>query len=281
MIRISDVSKSYGELLAVDRLSFAIQKGEIFGLLGPNGAGKSTAIAITCGLLVPDRGEVQVNGHRPVSKAAKRQIGLAPQSLAMYEDLTGLDNLHFFGSLYGLEKPLLEERIQWVLEFSGLTDRAKDRVETYSGGMQRRLNLAISLLHDPEYLLLDEPTVGVDPQSRNKLFDCVLALKARGKTIIYTTHYMEEAQRLCDRVGIIDHGRLLALGTVDELIGEHGGDGEISVTTAEQTIVKTTGRPIADMKALLDAHDDIRDLKLIRPSLESVFLNLTGRQLRD
>jgi len=281
MIRIEGVSKRFGELVAVDNLSMVIHQGEIFGLLGPNGAGKSTIISMLSGQQLPTSGALQVKGQQPTSTESKRLIGLAPQAIALYEDLPALDNLAFFGSLYGMGRDELQERCGQVLEFVGLTGREKDRVEKYSGGMKRRLNLAITMMHDPEILLLDEPTVGVDPQSRNKLFDNVLELQEQGKTIIYTTHYMEEAERLCNRVGILDHGKLLALDGVDQLINQHGGESQLSVTTGESVISKGTEHPIDDLQSLLREHSDIRDLKLTRPDLEKVFLNLTGRHLRD
>lgn len=279
MIHIENVSKRFAQVLAVDDLSFNIEKGEIFGLLGPNGAGKSTTLSMISGLLLPDNGSVTVDGQSPTTIEAKMKMGLAPQSLALYEDLSGVENLRFFGSLY--RRKDLVQRMDWALEFVGLADRAGDRVEQYSGGMKRRLNLAATLLHDPEYLLLDEPTVGVDPQSRNKLFENVLALKNQGKTIIYTTHYMEEAQKLCDRLAVVDHGKLLALGSVDDLIHQYGGDSHLSYSTPDGKHSQASKRPVEDLKALLEDHPDIEDLKLIRPDLEQVFLNLTGRQLRD
>jgi len=281
MIRIDGVSKKFEDLVAVKDLSLDIQQGEIFGLLGPNGAGKSTIISMISGQQLPTSGTLQIKGQPPTSTVSKRLMGVAPQSLALYEELSALDNLAFFGSLYGLGAEQLKNRITAVLEFAGLSERAGDRVEKYSGGMKRRLNLAITLMHDPEILLLDEPTVGVDPQSRNKLFENVLALQGQGKTIVYTTHYMEEAERLCDRVGIIDHGSMLALDTVDVLIEAHGGDSQLSFSTGGDLVSRSTQRPIEDLKAILTKHPDIRDLKLTRPDLEKVFLNLTGRHLRD
>jgi ABC-2 type transport system ATP-binding protein len=281
MIRIDKLSKHFGTLVAVDRLSLHIRQGEIFGLLGPNGAGKSTVIALISGQQLPTEGSVQVRGANPTTTESKRLLGVAPQSIALYEELSALDNLSFFGSLYRLSREQLSVRSAEVLEFVGLEERASDRVETYSGGMKRRLNLAATMMHDPEILLLDEPTVGVDPQSRNKLFENVLALRERGKTIVYTTHYMEEAERLCDRVGIIDHGRLLALDSVDALIDAHGGESLLSFSTGDEEVARRTGQPIEDLQAVLSEHSDIRDLKLTRPDLEQVFLNLTGRHLRD
>jgi ABC-2 type transport system ATP-binding protein len=281
LIRIERASKHFGDLVAVDDLSLEISEGEIFGLLGPNGAGKSTIISMISGQQLPTSGSLRVSGKPPTSRAAKRLIGVAPQAIALYEDLSALDNLEFFGALYGLKRGELRARTKSVLDFVGLTDRAKDRVEKYSGGMKRRLNLAATLMHQPDILLLDEPTVGVDPQSRNKLFENVLDLKARGKTIVYTTHYMEEAERLCDRVGILDQGRLLALGDVDTLIDAHGGDSSLSISTDDGEIVRKSSQPIADLQALLREYPDVRDLRLARPDLEQVFLNLTGRHLRD
>ncbi len=281
MIRIEGVSKKFDDLVAVDNLSLHIKQGEIFGLLGPNGAGKSTTISMISGQQLPSSGTVQVNGRSPTSLESKRLLGVAPQSIALYEELSALDNLTFFGSLYSLGRDKLKERIATVLDFVGLTDRATDRVEKYSGGMKRRLNLAVTLLHDPDILLLDEPTVGVDPQSRNKLFESVLELKEQGKTIVYTTHYMEEAEKLCDRVGIIDHGKMLALDTVDTLINQYGGDSLLSYSIGSGDVSLTTDKPIEDLQTLLRQHLDIRDLKLKWPDLEKVFLNLTGRHLRD
>lgn len=281
MIKLESVSKHYGKLLAVDDVSLDIATGEIFGLLGPNGAGKSTMISMISGQIIPSSGDLWVAGFSPTSNDAKRLLGLAPQATALYEDLSALDNLQFFGSLYRLSKTRLAERCDEVLEFTGLADRAKDRVETFSGGMKRRLNLAVTLLHEPEVLLLDEPTVGVDPQSRNKLFENILTLKEQGKTIVYTTHYMEEAERLCDRVGIVDKGKLLALDSVDRLIDQYGGESQLRISSAAGEVVLNTSQPIKDLQNMLVEHRDITDLRLLRPDLEKVFLNLTGRHLRD
>jgi ABC-2 type transport system ATP-binding protein len=281
MIQLEKVSRSFGELLAVDQFSIHIPRGEIFGLLGPNGAGKSTLISLISGQLLPSSGSVQVNGLSPVSIAAKRQMGIAPQSLAIYEDLSGTANLEFFGRLYGLGGSKLKSACARVLDFAGLGDRAADRVEHYSGGMKRRLNLAIALLHEPQLLLLDEPTVGVDPQSRNRLFESVLALKQQGMTIVYTTHYMEEAEKLCDRVGIVEQGKLLALDKVERLIRLHGGDSVLSYTEAGLEKSIRSSDPLAEIQRLLASGCDMSELSLARPDLEHVFLNLTGRHLRD
>jgi ABC-2 type transport system ATP-binding protein len=249
VLRLDRVRKSYGGVVAVDELSLQVHPGEVLGLLGPNGAGKSTTINLAVGLLQPDSGSVTVDGQgSPAELAVRRAIGVAPQALALYELLSGEENLRFFGQMYGLAGSALAERVRWALNFVGLADRATHRVATYSGGMKRRLNLAAALVHDPALVLLDEPTVGVDPQSRSQIFDNILALKRLGRTIIYTTHYMEEAQRLCDRVAIVDKGRLLALGTVQELLDRSG---------------------VAPRMVLQGA------------TLEEVFLQLTGRTLRD
>ena len=241
-IEVQGLRKAYGALVAVDGISFQVERGECFGLLGPNGAGKSTTINCVVGALRSDAGTIRVDGESdPTRPAVRLKIGVAPQPIALYDELTAQENLEFFGKLYGLGGDRLKERVEMALEFSGLTSRRKDRVATYSGGMQRRLNLVCGILHDPPVILLDEPTVGVDPQSRNLIFENIEALKRLGRTIVYTTHYMEEAQRLCDRVAIVDQGKILALDTVEALLRRHGG----------------------------------------HPDLEAVFLHLTGRTLRD
>ena len=224
MITVENLRKTYGDLTAVDGISFSIDTGEVFGLLGPNGAGKTTTINMIVGVLAPDEGIIEINGvPDPTRPDIRQRIGNAPQSPALYEMLTGRENLTFFGRMYGLSGNRLKEQVDWALKFVGLTDRQNDRVDTYSGGMKRRLNMSGALVHDPPVLLFDEPTVGVDPQSRNMIFESIEDLKHKGRTIIYTTHYMEEAQRLCDRVAIIDHGKILAMDTVDNLTREYGG----------------------------------------------------------
>lgn len=281
MIKVDSLSKSYGAIQAVNKVSLDIPTGQIFGLLGPNGAGKSTCISIMTGLIDADSGSVSLAGLNPQSVKARHAIGLVPQSLALYEELTAISNLSFFAALYDIDSKLKDERINWALEFVGLQDRATDTVSEYSGGMKRRLNLAASLLHDPDYIFMDEPTAGVDPQSRNKLFDNVLELKEQGKTIVYTTHYMEEAQKLCDKVGIIDQGKLLALGTVSELLGEYGGDTKISISSEQGIKTFSSGNASDDLIKELKVSDKVYDISMVRPDLEKVFLNLTGRQLRD
>ncbi len=296
MIRASDLRKAYGATLAVDGVSFEIRRGETFGLLGPNGAGKSTTILLLVGALRPDGGNVTVDGDGDPTRAdVRRRIGVAPQALSLYEDLTGEENLAFFGRLHGLAGARLRERVDEALRVAGLVDRRAHRVRTYSGGMQRRLNLACAFVHDPPVLFLDEPTVGVDPQSRNHIFESIEALKRAGRTILYTTHYMEEAQRLCDRVAIMDRGKVLALDTVDALIARHGG---VSVVEAElarppdgraalpgrldgTSLRIETDRPLEEVARLASAGVALTTLNVHRPDLEAVFLALTGRRLRD
>ncbi len=296
MITANQLVKTFGSIRAVDGVSFEVEKGETFGLLGPNGAGKSTTINMLSGILSPDEGSVQINGASdPTRSQVRRQLGLAPQALAIYEDLTARENLHFFGGVYGLSGSALKERATDILELVGLTDRAGSRAREFSGGMQRRLNLACALIHDPPVLMLDEPTVGVDPQSRNLIFDRIEQLRTQGRTILYTTHYMEEAERLCDRVAIIDHGRILALDTVERLIEDHGGqavitgelteppdDPSVLPGTVEDTSVRIeTKRPLEVVGELAGSGLKFRTLKIDRADLEQVFLNLTGRRLRD
>src|SRR3989440_9346921 len=219
MLEVKHLTKNYGKLIAVTGVSFRAGAGETIGLLGPNGAGKTTTVSIIAGLLPPDSGEVLIEGS-PLggdTDPIKRKIGLVPKDIALYDELSADDNLSFFAALYELSGAAAKQAIKDALELVGLSDRAKDRVGTFSGGMKRRLNLAAALLHDPQILLLDEPTVGVDPQSRNAIFDNLLTLKARGKTLLYTTHYMEEAERLCDRIIIIDHGKVIANDTLHGL----------------------------------------------------------------
>jgi ABC-2 type transport system ATP-binding protein len=247
MLDIRHLRKSFGPLVAVDDVSFAVERGRLVGLLGPNGAGKTTTVSMIAGLVTPDAGEVLVGGSRLAGDTdpKKRRIGLVPQDLALYDELPARANLRFFGALYGLSGAALDQAIGSALELVGLADRINDRVSTYSGGMKRRLNLAAGLLHDPDILLLDEPTVGVDPQSRNAIFENLELLKSRGKALLYTTHYMEEVERLADRIVVMDHGRVIADDTLAGLQSRVAGAGAAGAT------------------------------------LESVFLTLTGRSLRD
>ena len=299
-----NLRKTYGgDHLAVDGLSFEIHRGQTFGLLGPNGAGKTTTISMLVGLLNPDEGSVVVgdksaksNGvfGNPIDHTVRRLIGVAPQSLSLYDELTAKENLEFFGQLYGLSGGRLRERVTWALSFAELEDRKKDRLSTFSGGMKRRMNIAAALIHDPEILLLDEPTVGVDPQSRNHIFESIQRLQKDGMTILYTTHYMEEAQRLCDSVAIIDHGKLLALDTVPRLIDHHGGRSVVTGMLNQRpdqvelpgnldgdSIRFESERPLEQVAELSGQGVQFQSLSIAQPDLESVFLSLTGRSLRD
>ena len=240
MLQVDRLSKRYGDRVAVNAISFSIAQGETVGLLGPNGAGKTTAIAMICGISRPYGGEVSLGGVSLArdANAFKRRVGLVPQDLALYEELSAWANLQLFGGLYGLGAAVLRPRAEAALALVGLADRSADRVKTFSGGMKRRLNIAGALLHEPDLILLDEPTVGVDPQSRNAIFDNLEELKRRGKTLLYTTHYMEEAERLCDRVLILDHGKLLANDTVAHFMQQF--------SNLEAAFMQLTGRALRD-----------------------------------
>src|SRR5687767_8896536 len=279
MIRLESITKRYGATTALDGLDLEIARGEVFGLLGPNGAGKSTTMGVMTGLVVPDGGHVSVAGGSPSDKSVRARIGLAPQALALYPLLTGRENIEFFGRIYGLAQPELGRRVDAVLEFVQLADRQHDRLGGYSGGMQRRLNLAAALVHDPELVLMDEATAGVDPQSRHAIFELVKALRAQGRTVVYTTHYMEEAAQLCDRIAIVDHGKVLAQGTLDELVRGHGGDATLIVRRGGQETREAAKEALARLNAIA-ADGVIDEFRLERPTLEQVFLNLTGRSLR-
>ena len=296
MITADAIHKQFGEIKAVAGVSFEIARGEVFGLLGPNGAGKTTTISMLTGLLHPDSGHIYLQGSPdPTQPHIRKKVGVVPQSLAIYDELTAEENLRFFGSLYLLKGSRLKERIEWSLDLAGLQERRKDRVKTYSGGMKRRLNLACGLIHDPPILLLDEPTVGIDPQSRNILFDQIEKLKDDGRTLIYTTHYMEEAERLCNRVAIIDHGRILAMDTVEQLITSHAGKACVTAVMdkapAENiplpavpdnlTLRFEAVKPIEEVARLTNLGVEFKSVHIDQPDLESVFLNLTGRSLRD
>lgn len=291
MLRFRQLRKSFSNLVAVDGLTLDIEPGEVFGLLGPNGAGKSTTIGMAVGLLHPDSGTVELAGlGSPTRPEVRRHLGVAPQSLALYTDLTGRENLKFFASLYSLPPKAKKQRIEHVLDLVGLTARGNDFVKAYSGGMMRRLNLAVALIHDPPMLLLDEPTAGVDPQSRNSILDLVRELAQSGRTILYTTHYMEEAARICTRVGVMDQGRLLALGTVSALVANHGGHTVVTIQRSDGTEERVeTGEPVKVIARVMaetskDGADQalaVSGVRIDRPDLESVFLSLTGRRLRD
>jgi ABC-2 type transport system ATP-binding protein len=240
MLQVEGLCKRYGERVAVNAISFGIAQGETVGLLGPNGAGKTTVIAMISGISKPDGGQVSLGGLTLAqdANAFKRRVGLVPQDLALYEELSAWANLELFGGLYGLAAGRLRPHAQAALTLVGLADRSRDLVKTFSGGMKRRLNIAAALLHEPDLVLLDEPTVGVDPQSRNAIFENLEQLKRRGKTLLYTTHYMEEAERLCDRVLILDHGQILANDTVANLKQQHGN--------LEAAFLRLTGHALRD-----------------------------------
>ncbi|MGQ0617918.1 MAG: ABC transporter ATP-binding protein [Acidimicrobiia bacterium] len=309
MLRCEGLERRFGDRVAVDGVSFEIGAGETYGLLGPNGAGKTTTISIVAGVLRADAGSVTVAGE-PVStnaSAAKHGIGLVPQEVALYDDLTGRENLVFFGRLQGMAGAELGAAIDEVLGVVGLDDRADDRVETYSGGMKRRANIAAGLLHRPRLLILDEPTVGVDPQSRNQILESIERLGGEGLSVLYTTHYMEEAERLCDRVGIIDDGRIVAEGTRPDLvrsIGQHsrvrvqvtgdvialaervrmlpGVSGSTAVDGSVTVLADSAGEVIAPVVATAQALGlSIVAVDVREPDLEAVFLHHTGKALRD
>ena len=283
MLTIRGLRKRFGDLTAVDGLDLEIAPGEVFGLLGPNGAGKTTTLSMVAGLLRPDEGEVVVEsaGHAH-TRAARKNLGLAPQRIALYDVMTARENLVFFGEINGMPRAPAGARADELLSAVGLEDRGADRVGGFSGGMKRRLNFAAAVMHAPKIVLLDEPTAGVDPHSRNAIFDLVLGLKSEGTTVVYTTHYMEEAQRLCDRVGVMDQGRMLACGSVDELVRAHGGDSVVSAQHADGRSDRIeTPEPAKVLAELLKGSHPPESVQVDRPGLESVFLNLTGRSLRD
>jgi ABC-2 type transport system ATP-binding protein len=281
MLRLSSIHKVYGSTVAVDGLSLDVPKGCVFGLLGPNGAGKTTTINICVGTVRPSSGSVDLDGRgSPDDPAVRTLIGVAPQTIALYDSLTARENLRLFGKLYGVDRGVLPGRVDDLLEQVGLRERGDDRVGGYSGGMKRRLNMVAALVHDPPLVMLDEPTAGVDPQSRSAIMEAVRGLRDAGKTVVYTTHYMEEAQRLCDEVAIMDHGRILAQGPVDTLIKAHGGQTVVTIqSTTGDTRIQTSD-PVSELSRHLTS-EGVLNVRVERPDLESVFLNLTGRTLRD
>jgi ABC-2 type transport system ATP-binding protein len=308
-IEVHDLHKSFGETIAVQGVSFNARQGEIFSLLGPNGAGKTTTIAMLCCLLRPDAGDARVLGHsiRDDPMGVKSVLGVVPQEIAVYEDLTARENLTFWGKMYGLRGPALMARVAEVLETIGLSERANERVGKYSGGMKRRVNIGVALLHKPQVIYMDEPTVGIDPQSRRNILDSVIALKDQGMTVLYTTHYMEEAQELSDQIAILDHGRLIACGTHAELVKIVGELDRLTlaVSAPGEKIVEAwqsvpgVQRISAEEDRLTVLADDsnqvlprlfeaatglgvrITSVDIQEPNLEAVFLHLTGRALRD
>ncbi|OPH47686.1 antibiotic ABC transporter ATP-binding protein [Paenibacillus ferrarius] len=308
-VQIKDVVKKYSHQISVDHLNLTIQEGEIFGLLGPNGAGKSTTIKMLSGLLKIDQGEMIVDGLSVAKDMleVKRKIGLVPQELAIFETLTARENVTFFARLYGLSGKLLKERVEEALAFVGLSDRARDKPNSFSGGMKRRLNIACAIMHHPKLIIMDEPTVGIDPQSRNHILDSVRSLNRMGSTIIYTSHYMEEVSAISSRVGIMDHGHLIACGTQEELRSKVAQDNKVvlqvahlkdeavkelrehprikQVTVQDQLIELLVGSSQAylqDILFILAKYDvKIQSLTQVEPDLEALFLSLTGRTLRD
>jgi len=312
MIEVEALRKNYGNVVAVDGVTFTAPAGAIFGLLGPNGAGKSTTIHCLSGLQKPTGGAIRILGHDVVSDgiASRRQLGVVPQEVALYEDLSAHDNLSYWGAAWGLSGGELRRRVGEVLDRVGLADRARDAVKTLSGGMKRRLNFGCGIVHRPKVVLLDEPTVGVDPQSRVRLLELVREEAAAGACVLYTTHYMEEAETLCDRIGIVDHGRLIALGTLAELraiIGERDilrlagrfdparvsdalrgteGGGTIEVAQADAAnltlVLPEASRRLPVVFAALEkAGAEVRETTLTQPSLESLFIRMTGKELRE
>jgi ABC-2 type transport system ATP-binding protein len=309
LLNIKELTKKFGEFTAVDNISLAIYEGEIYGLLGPNGAGKSTTINIVSGLLSSTKGSIEFMGKdiKKHSNEVKRNIGIVPQDIAIYEDLTAFENISFFASLYGLKGNELKEKSREALEFVGLTDRAKELPGGFSGGMKRRLNIACAIAHRPKLIIMDEPTVGIDPQSRNHILQSVRKLNSSGCTIIYTSHYMEEIEEICTKIGIIDHGKVIAEGTKEELKGLITDKSIVSVTLdsidrvseeeimkingvfsvqIEETMVKVSSRKeINNLDKLIlyftSKNIGIKNVESKTPDLETVFLTLTGRKLRD
>jgi len=305
MINIQQITKKYKTLVALDVVTLEVQQQEFFGLLGPNGAGKTTLMNLLIGYLNPDSGTITIDGNKVTqdSLEIRKKIGFVPQSLALYDELTAQENLEVFGQMFDIPRKLLKKRIEDQLHAVELYDRRKDKVKTFSGGMKRRLNIIASLLHNPKVLLCDEPTVGVDPQSRNAIFEFLTFLNKQGKTIIYTTHYMEEAERLCNRIGIIDHGKIIALGSTDALLEQLTYEETITINKNPLTVRK---QKVFEKFGALREEEDYFELKpadgfllsefftdlekqgiqyswveLHRPTLEALFLQLTGRMLRD
>lgn len=309
IVKIEGLIKRFGDLTAVDNINLYIEEGEIYGLLGPNGAGKSTAINIMCGLLSMDKGKIEVLEKDIVKEAyfTKKNIGMVPQDIAIYEDLTAYENVKFFASLYGLRGEELKKRTSEALEFVGLSDRAKQYPKGFSGGMKRRLNIACAIAHRPKLIIMDEPTVGIDPQSRNHILQSVKKLNSMGCTIIYTTHYMEEVEAICTKIGIIDHGKVIAEGTKEELkaIVTDKNSVEVTVDLIDKVEIEEIKKingvidvSIDEYKIKISSYKEVNNLDKIiiyfterdiqiqnietkKPDLETVFLTLTGRKLRD
>lgn len=309
VVEIKDLVKKYDTTIAVDNINLSIEEGEIYGILGPNGAGKSTTISLICSLLNPSFGEIKILGEdiRKKSSSIKRNLGLVPQNIALYRNFTAYENVKFFGELYGLRGKELSKAIDEALEFTGLLEVKKKKAEEFSGGMLRRLNIACAIVHNPKILIMDEPTVGIDPQSRNNIMQAVKKLNKKGVTIIYTTHYMEEAENLCSKIAIIDNGKIIVEGTKDELkdmvsdkrILNIGVDnvykvnienlrnieGVISVSIDEDNIIITSSKEVNNLSKIIKEISEeelkINDLRFKEITLETVFLSLTGKKLRD
>ena len=310
IVVLDQVSKSFGDVTAVDKVSLKIMEGEIFGLLGPNGAGKSTTINMMTGLLTVEKGRIRILGKdiQKNKKEAKANIGIVPQDIAIYEDLTSLENVKFFAGLYGLKGRELEDAALEALEFTGLSDRRKEFPKNFSGGMKRRLNIACAIAHKPKLIIMDEPTVGIDPQSRNHILQSVKTLNKMGSTIIYTSHYMEEVEEICSRIAIMDHGKVIALGTCEELKNLINDRDIVMVTVSdpasmvsaekireipgveavdisENTVKITSAREVANLDRIIlyfiKNNIAIKGVESKTPDLETVFLSLTGRKLRD
>jgi linearmycin/streptolysin S transport system ATP-binding protein len=308
MIEVSNLRKKYGEVEALRGISFSVSPGEIYGLLGPNGAGKSTTIGIMCGLVLPDAGTVRLGGvdsaQQPME--ARRHLGVVPQEVALYNELSATDNLSFFGRLYGLQGQDLKSRVAQALARVGLHERAKEPIERYSGGMLRRLNIAAGVLHGPKVVLMDEPTVGLDPQSRLSILELVRGIAAEGAAVVYTTHYLDEAERLCRRVAIIDHGAILAEGTLAELRKAAGereivalrglfhADGlgarlaalpRVELVRASETelliSLDSAEKQLSTVLPVVTSAGEVREVAIKQPSLENLFIKLTGRELRE
>lgn len=308
LLEIKQLIKNYGNLVAVDNIDFEVKKGEIFGLLGPNGAGKSTTISMISTLFKPDSGMILYSGKDIIDKPREiqRYLGIVPQDIALYPTLSGLNNLKFWGRSYGLKGSELNQRIKEVSDIIGINERLKDKVKNYSGGMKRRLNIGVALLHQPDILIMDEPTVGIDPQSRNHILETVKRLNREGMTIVYTSHYMEEVEMLCDRVSIMDNGKIIATGTVDELIGIVGKSFEVTLEFNEmddilisklKELKQVEAMDVKDKSIVLTVLENgilkavvekingskyhVESMDINKPNLETVFLFMTGKGLRD
>jgi ABC-2 type transport system ATP-binding protein len=309
MLEVKHLAKHFGEKAAVKNVSFQVNQGDAFGLLGPNGAGKSTTISMITGLLSPDEGEISMHGKtmRKHPKFLKQRIGLVPQTIALYDMMNARENLEFWGTVYGITGSALKDNVNWCLQVAGLEDNSKQLVKKYSGGMQRRLNIAVGMIHRPEVLIMDEPTVGIDPQSRNHILETVKNLNRQGVTIIYTSHYMEEVQFLCERLAIMDHGQVIAYGDLNDVRQLAGTlatitidtQGDLTALVAElqqdlslkqvqnkegALVMQSTNAASAVSKAVLAmSRHGLQPTKINveEPNLESAFLHLTGRQLRD